>query len=849
MKSKNKLIIFSSFLLIIFSFSFISYIYTKSKLQMIDDRKNIMNTFFKEYYYFKNITFKNFDKYMFEKNEQHKDEYIDALDLFTSWLDNPFDYNLFSKYGLYSENEYLKIKEFKKVNIADLNLTPNEKEEWNSIISKTNDFIKYCKDILHEQDKNKKTSYTKNLSILSKDINDEINLLSYKYLKRLSTDEDTLTFRAFFYFIILIIVSLALLIILFFVFKNLITKILTYDKSDKYYKRLYDTIFKNMIIGLIIENGKNDYEFINNSFLNLLNYEGFLDNLSKNKSFINDIVLSNSEVFDTLYNLESTKNISQNINLIINNDKKFLRVNKFEVEDEIGKSKKIYIVKDATSEIDLLRKENSLKIKLKKSEIERKIKDDLIASVSHEIRTPLNAIISLISYMEDTELSKVQEDYIKKIEGSSKILLGIINNILDFSKINNKGIELIEDAFNFNILVSNIDSMFKDQMALKGISFGVQNDIDHSVFVVGDNIRLAQVLINLIGNSLKFTSKGFVFLTISKEEETFDNIKIKFLVEDSGKGIKKENLDKLFLPFEQFDKEWKVFGTGLGLPISKEIISAMGGDISVESNYGYGSKFSFSINFPKSFTSLKDTENLDLEKLDLSNFKVLIVDDNEINVEILEILLSKINCNYKYAYDGIDAINLCKNEYFDLILMDIQMPKLNGYETSEIIKTDCYKNTKIVALTATIVTDEIKNSNSKYIDDFLIKPLDLDKLKKVILKVSKTSVVKPKTKLNKNIDYENIMNRFDGNLELYKKLVSKMKNKYANSFSELTSYLEKEDFESALILVHTLKGVALNLGMNDIKDICTKLEIDLKKSTIDKQKLDRFNSLLKEILS
>ncbi|WP_194191497.1 ATP-binding protein [Clostridium chrysemydis] len=849
MKSKNKLIIFSSLLIIIFSFSFISYLYTKNQLETIKDRRNIMNTFFKEYYYFKNITFKNFDNYMFEKNKQHKDEYIDALNLFSCWLENPFDYNLFSKYGLYSENEYLKIKEFKKVDIDALNLTDEEKQQWNIIISETNDFIKYCKNILHEQDKNKKTSYTKNLSVLSKEINDEINLLSYKYLKRLSTDEDALTFKAFLDFILLIIVSLALLIILFFVFKNLITRILTYDKSDKYYKRLYDTIFKNMIIGLIIENDKNDYEFINNSFLNLLTYEDFSGNLSKDKDFINEIVLSNSEVFDTLYNLESTKNISQNINLVINSDKKFLRVNKFEIEDAIGKSKKIYIVKDATSEIDLLKKENSLKIKLKKSEIERKIKDDLIASVSHEIRTPLNAIISLISYMEDTELSKTQEDYIKKIEGSSKILLGIINNILDFSKINNKGIELIKDTFNFNTLVSNINSMFKDQMALKGISFGVQNDIDHSVFVIGDNIRLAQVLINLIGNSLKFTSKGFVYLTILKEEESFDNIKIKFLVEDSGKGIKKENLNKLFLPFEQFDKEWKVFGTGLGLPISKEIVSSMGGNISVESNYGYGSKFSFSINFPKSFSKLKNLGTLDLEQIDLTNFKVLIVDDNEINVEILEILLSKINCNYKYAYNGIDAISLCKNEYFDLILMDIQMPKLNGYEASKIIKTDCYKNTKIVALTATIVTNEIKNSNSKYIDDFLIKPLDLDKLKKVILKVSKTSVGKPKTTLNKNIDYENIMNRFDGNLELYKKLVLKMKNKYANSFNELTSYLEKADFENALILVHTLKGVALNLGMNDIKDICSKLEIDFKNSTINKRNLDKFNYLLKEILS
>jgi len=382
------------------------------------------------------------------------------------------------------------------------------------------------------------------------------------------------------------------------------------------------------------------------------------------------------------------------------------------------------IIHDITS-----RKErDSAEKERKAAEAASQAKSEFLANMSHEIRTPLNAVMGMTDLLSRTEMTNKQQDYLKKIKISSKTLLAVINDILDFSKIEAGRMEL--EAVNFSLyeVMANLTELFAQRAHEKEVELMISIDKNVPNALVGDPIRVGQILINLTNNAIKFTSQGEVVITV-KETKKINNEKslLEFSVKDTGIGIKKERLDTIFDSFTQEDTSTtrKYGGTGLGLSICKKLTDLMGGEIKVESVHGQGSSFTFTAIFKR---QAEDKQIKLKPPMDMRGLKVLIVDDNATSREILSQTIESFQMNAVTVEDGEKAIDLIQNgkETFDLILMDWKLPSINGLEASKQIKTG-YKGEKtpiIFMVSAYAREDLLQEGEKSFIDAFLHKPVN-----------------------------------------------------------------------------------------------------------------------------
>jgi signal transduction histidine kinase/CheY-like chemotaxis protein len=386
----------------------------------------------------------------------------------------------------------------------------------------------------------------------------------------------------------------------------------------------------------------------------------------------------------------------------------------------------------SSTDITERKKAEQTLIKAKKAAEEASYaKARFLSNMSHELRTPLNGIIGITRIMQDEENLPSQLPNLVTLQDLSEHTLQIINNILDFAKIEAGKSSLESKRFNLKRFIDKTHSIFKGTAQLKAIKLVVETQGDPDIFVKGDEVRLSQILINLLGNAFKFTEEGSVtFRTVIQGNTNSDNYQVRFEVIDTGIGIKKESISKIFESFSQADPDTtrRFGGTGLGLSIADKILGLMNAKLMMESVYGKGSHFWFDVELPKSsYTPARKIVPTEANTKALSNVKILLTEDSKVNQVVASGLLRKWKANVFLASHGQEAVELISANTFDLVLMDLDMPVMDGYEATSIIKNQ-FPELPVIALTAASFDDMDNYLSNKGFDEVVQKPFMPDDL-------------------------------------------------------------------------------------------------------------------------
>ena len=547
---------------------------------------------------------------------------------------------------------------------------------------------------------------------------------------------------------------------------------------------------------------------------------------------------------------------------------------------ENGKVVKIVgIVMDVTEQH---KAEHQLHDLVKQAKKANQAKSEFLANMSHEIRTPMNGIIGL------SELALGQQDLavihkqLEKIYRSGRLLLGIVNDILDFSKIEAGKLEIAKEPFYLETLIDNLISLFDFATQEKGLRLTFDMSEDVKRVFIGDEMRLHQVLNNLIGNAIKFTEKGEVTVRVRQDSIAGQTVNLKFEVVDTGIGMNPEQQKSLFQAFSQADNSItrKHGGSGLGLAISQRLVQAMGGThIDLESEPERGSTFRFIL--PLSLASEQQEQALKSELKHVGSGKqtlrgdVLLVEDNEINQEVALEQLRLMGLNVTLAENGQVAVEKAKHQKFDLILMDIQMPVMDGYHATQAIR-EFDRDTPIIALTAAAMIEDKKKALKSGMNDHLGKPIQVKELNGLLLKYlsrnseeetdsSATQQAGSGTKplLNSEwINREKGLAQLSGNQDLYDKLLVKFAAQMEQDYASLPESLQKlatnseecseDDWNRLQQLNHSLKGVAGNLAVDALYQQTLEIDTLLKQHTPPSEKQAKafsevFNATLSEL--
>ncbi|WP_109298751.1 ATP-binding protein [Aquimarina sp. AU474] len=508
-----------------------------------------------------------------------------------------------------------------------------------------------------------------------------------------------------------------------------------------------------------------------------------------------------------------------------------------------------------------------------------KAKSVFLSNMSHEIRTPLNVILGLTGILQKSDFSTpvVDQKNLDGIQFSAENLLVLINDILDFSKIEAGKLTLHKTDFNLHELIANVSRGFKIKADEKGLHYKM--DIDSSVpkFIIGDQLRLNQILINLLGNAIKFTQKGKIVIRVIAKKIAVNIYKIDFCVQDTGAGIPEDKLKNIFESFYQVHKPGKnkIEGTGLGLSISKQLIELQGGTLTAQSEPGIGSSFNFSIQYSKSMfkSSEVDKEDATIKNsaTDLSGMKVLVVEDNKMNQFFIKQLLSNWDIEVSVAENGKIALEIVEQRPFDLILMDMHMPVMDGPETAEHIRKSTnpkINQIPIIACSADVFPESKKRAILSGMNFYLTKPLSEKALEEILLGLkpnnNPNSITNKETHdlskkpiaiiTRKFCDFTFLKNTFDNDAEIIQSVLQIFIEDTPEDYQKLTLAVTNKNHKLTKEVAHKLKSSFKTIGLDTEADILGKIESHSKEGfEFDKiknllNKIDQFYpSIIKEI--
>lgn len=484
-------------------------------------------------------------------------------------------------------------------------------------------------------------------------------------------------------------------------------------------------------------------------------------------------------------------------------------------------------------------------------------KSDFLANMSHEIRTPINAVVGMNEMiLRECEDEAVLE-YANNIEIASHNLLAIINDVLDFSKIESGKMEIVDNEYKLGELLNDVSMMIELKAKQKGLRFGVKVDENLPSVLFGDDVRIKQVLINLLNNAVKYTPNGEVRLKVFGKVNQ-EMAELAMAVEDTGIGIHEEDISKLFQEFQRLDMDTNrnIEGTGLGLAITHNLVSMMGGSLEVKSEYGKGSIFTVHLkqkilesepigDFEKNYRHAINSEYKYATTFVAPTASVLVVDDNQMNLQVVQSLLKKTQLQITTCESGVKALELMCEKKYDIILLDHMMPGLDGLETlacSKEMPENKNREVAVIALTANAISGAREMYLSKGFTDYISKPIEgallEDKLRKYLPKEKITLLQKEiaetkaeNTETEKKVaeevllDYDVGMKYCAGSDEIYYRIMKIFCDQYEEKKAELRRLFEEKDWNGYTVQIHALKSNALNIGSAKLSSHCLELEM------------------------
>ncbi|MDB5209524.1 MAG: domain S-box protein [Sediminibacterium sp.] len=507
------------------------------------------------------------------------------------------------------------------------------------------------------------------------------------------------------------------------------------------------------------------------------------------------------------------------------------------------------IATDITEKIQSTRQ---LEVALKNAEEAKELQEQFLANMSHEIRTPLNGIQGMTTLLSETELNSEQREFTSTISRSLNNLLAIVNNILDFSNIKTGKLALLNKPFNLRDAIASVKNQFDYQFKKKGLALEVVIGEQVPTLVTGDVARLKQVLVNLVDNAVKFTDSGFIRIEVFLLEHTEEETKLSFTITDTGIGIARDKFETIFKSFAQanIDISQGYGGAGLGLAISKGLVELQGGNISVHSQLNKGSAFRFIM----IYGSVKEESRDAVAKNDFSetlkNKHFLVVEDNPVNQRLVSVVLQKVGSKVDLAANGKEAIERLKMKPdYDLVLMDVQMPVMGGYETTIYIREVMQLQMPIIALTATALKEDQDRCKEVGMNDFILKPFDFkdlyNRLTRLLLNKAafpqNASVTKTNS-LEKLYDLS-LLEELDDKRYVYDMILFFLENITAD-IVQLSSLCDNEDWQGLYKLAHKIKGAIGMMQSRQLLELLAKIESDAKAIT----GIDTIGSKVKEVV-